>query len=229
MVHIQAGIDDTDDHAFALIVRPVGKVQGLAHRFGRNLGGIQLPLPAAHHPGHAFQRFQLADAAIGHLHRKAGQHGGVAVLGLGGDAGLLHPLQHLLLQGLVGLQLLLRRIGGQEFLEAVCGRFFLPALRQAPRIQFHNHPDQLVRLGRRGAGNRLRICHCDQIFRALFQGAGIRHLISRTGLLLRALCRRVYRLPRRSSQYHHQRQQQRQNAMGTHSLVLHLFDFLSFF
>ena len=157
VVHIQAGVQDADEHPLALILGVVGV--GRHFRGGQRLAqsggahGVGIVGLAQHHVHYAVKLLDVADPAIGHLGGKAADDGGIAEGEGAGDVLALHGVHNGELD--IG-DLLQLSLGGSRLLEVQHGHAGIGAvagIQQAVRIQLHNDTDHFVICGDIGLGH----------------------------------------------------------------------------
>ena len=148
VVHIQAGVQDADEHPLALILGVVGVGrhfrggQGLAQSGGAH--GVGVVGLAQHHVLYAADVLDVMDLAVRHLGGKAADHGGVAEGEGAGNALALHGVHNGELD--IG-DLLQLSLGGSRLLEVQHGHAGIGAvadIQQAVCIQLHNDLDHFV-------------------------------------------------------------------------------------
>ena len=148
VVHIQAGVQDADEHPLALILGVVGVGrhfrggQGLAQGGGAH--GIGVVGLAQHHVLYAVNILDVMDLAVRHLGGKAADHGGVAEGEGAGNALAFHGVHHGELQVGDVLQLGLGCIRLLEVQHGHTGIGAVADIQQAVCIQLHNDLDHFI-------------------------------------------------------------------------------------
>ena len=225
VVHIQAGVQDADEHPLALILGVVGVGrhfrggQGLAQSGGAH--GVGVVGLAQHHVLYAADVLDVVDLAVRHLGGKAADHGGVAEGEGAGNALALHGVHHGELQVGDVLQL---GLGCVRLLEVQHGHTGIGAvadIQQAVCIQLHNDLDHFVVCRDLGPGHLAGVHVLLEDRQTVAVCELIGHIGGRQpGLGVRRRQFRRHGADRQDADEHHQHQDQGQQPLR-HSRLFH--------
>ena len=225
VVHIQAGVQDADEHPLALILGVVGVGrhfrggQGLAQSGGAH--GIGVVGLAQHHVLYAVNILDVMDLAVRHLGGKAADHGGVAEGEGAGNALAFHGVHHGELQVGDVLQL---GLGCVRLLEVQHGHTGIGAvadIQQAVCIQLHNDLDHFVVCRDLGLGHLAGVHVLLEDRQTVAVCELIGHIGGRQpGLGVRRRQFRRHGADRQDADEHHQHQDQGQQPLR-HSRLFH--------
>ena len=233
VVHIQAGVQDADEHPLALILGVVGigrhfrGGQGLAQSGGAH--GIGVVGLAQHHVLYAVNILDVVDPAIRHLGGKAADHGGVAEGEGAGNALAFHGVHHGELQVGDVLQL---GLGCVRLLEVQHGHTGIGAvadIQQAVCIQLHNDLDHFVVCRDLGPGHLAGVHVLLEDRQTVAVCELIGHIGGRQpGLGVRRRQFRRHGADRQDADEHHQHQDQGKQPLRHSRLFHRLTSFLFF-